>query len=197
MGKALIVVDVQVDFCEGGTLAVPGGAEAATRISEDLLGTAGANYDTVVATKDWHVDPGSHFGDNPDFANSWPRHCRAETPGADFHPNLLNRPFNEVFYKGHFDAAYSGFEGHAVAYSGENNSEQIEGPTLLQYLTERQITEVDVVGIAFDYCVKATALDAAKNNLKTTVLKVYTASVSDETADAAHTEMEAAGIDVI
>lgn len=194
MGKALIVVDVQNDFCEGGSLAVNGGAEAATRISEDLLGTAGANYDTVVATKDWHFNPGEHWSEEPDFVSSWPRHCAAGSEGAEFHRNLLNRPFEAVFVKGGYEAAYSGFEGHMVPRKA--GEEHAEGPTLAQFLTEKQITEVEVVGIAFDYCVKATALDAAKNNFKTTVLKVYTASVSDETEEAARAEMEAAGIEV-
>lgn len=108
--RALIVVDVQNDFCEGGSLAVTGGAAVAERISA-LLAGASSDYAHVVATKDFHIDPGEHFSDTPDYRLSWPRHCVAGTPGADFHPALDTGPVEAVFTKGEYSAAYSGFEG--------------------------------------------------------------------------------------
>src|SRR2546423_709268 len=99
MSKALIVVDVQNDFCEGGALAVTGGAGVAVAISNYVNG---AGYDYVVATRDYHVDPGEHFSDQPDFVRSWPRHCVAGTPGASFHPDLNVEPLQAVFSKGQY-----------------------------------------------------------------------------------------------
>ena len=107
--RALIIVDVQNDFCEGGSLAVAGGAAVARAISDRLAGEHG--YDHVVATKDFHIDPGAHFSDHPDFASSWPRHCVATTAGAEFHPDLDTQAVEAVFRKGAHAAAYSGFEG--------------------------------------------------------------------------------------
>jgi nicotinamidase/pyrazinamidase len=108
MMRALIVVDVQNDFCEGGPLAVAGGAAVAAAISRHLRTAA---YDHVVATRDHHTDPGAHFSDDPDFVDSWPPHCRTGTPGASFHPELDVAPIEVVFSKGEYTAAYSGFEG--------------------------------------------------------------------------------------
>ncbi len=108
--RALIIVDVQNDFCEGGSLAVAGGAAVARSISS-LLASADHGYDHVVATKDYHIDPGSHFADEPDYAHSWPVHCVAGSPGAEFHPDLATEPIEAVFRKGAHAAAYSGFEG--------------------------------------------------------------------------------------
>src|SRR5690242_16487510 len=108
MNRALIIVDVQNDFCEGGSLAVPGGAAVAEHISE-YVGVS--DYEAVVATRDYHVDPGRHFSQQPDFVDTWPPHCRAGTPGADFHPNLNPAPIQEIFSKGAYAGAYSGFEG--------------------------------------------------------------------------------------
>src|SRR5690606_31456969 len=105
-----LVVDVQNDFCEGGSLAVAGGADVAAKIST-LLRERGDDYDHVVATKDYHIDPGHHFGDPPDFVDSWPPHCRVGTPGADFHPALVTDRFEAVFTKGEYEPAYSGFQG--------------------------------------------------------------------------------------
>ena len=108
MSRALIVVDVQNDFCEGGSLAVMGGAavaESVSRLARD------GGYDHVVATRDFHIDPGAHFSDTPDFVDTWPPHCLAGTPGASFHPALDVAPVDAVFDKGHHTAAYSGFEG--------------------------------------------------------------------------------------
>ncbi len=119
MKHALIVVDVQNDFCEGGSLAVHGGAEVAARIATLLhhwteRDPKAPDYTAVVATKDHHVDPGPHFSTDPDFVDSWPAHCVAGTDGEAFHPNLDPQPFDAVFLKGEHSAAYSGFEGHTA-----------------------------------------------------------------------------------
>lgn len=182
MSRALIVVDVQNDFCEGGSLAVAGGAAVASAISELLGGEPG--YDHVVATQDHHIDPGAHFSENPDYVDSWPVHCVAGTPGADFHPNLANRPFEAVFTKGEYAAAYSGFEGFA------------EGESLAEWLADHQVTEVDVVGIATDHCVRATALDAAAAGLTTTVLLPLTAAVAPDRLPATLADFADGGVGV-
>ncbi len=142
--RALIIVDVQNDFCEGGSLAVAGGAAVARAIS-GLLAGGGAGYDHVVATKDFHVDPDSHFSDHPDYAASWPPHCVAGTTGADFHPSLETGAVDAVFRKGAHAAAYSGFEGA-----------DDDGTPLGDWLHGHGVDEVDIVGIATDYCVHAT-----------------------------------------
>ncbi|MDT7675475.1 MAG: nicotinamidase/pyrazinamidase, partial [Pseudonocardiales bacterium] len=141
--RALIIVDVQLDFCEGGSLAVAGGASVAERIN-----AVTGRYDQVVATRDYHVDPGDHFSDTPDYVHSWPVHCVAGTAGAAFHPALDVAPIGAVFAKGGYAAAYSGFEGAEPGGAG-----------LADWLRAHQVTEVDVVGIATDYCVRATALE--------------------------------------
>ena len=110
MSRALIIVDVQNDFCEGGSLAVEGGAALAGAISEYVDAHHG-QFDHVVATQDWHVDPGAHFSDDPDFVDSWPKHCVAGTRGAELHPDLDTEYIQAYFRKGQYTAAYSGFEG--------------------------------------------------------------------------------------
>jgi len=171
--RALIIVDVQNDFCEGGSLAVAGGAAVAAGISL-VLDRAAGRWDHVVATKDFHIDPGSHFSDHPDFVDSWPRHCVVGTGGADFHPELAQDRIEAVFVKGEHAAAYSGFEGHTSS-----------GVGLADWLRERSVTEVEVVGIATDHCVRATALDAAAAGFDTTVLLDLTAGVAQDTTDRA------------
>lgn len=183
MKRALIIVDVQKDFCEGGSLAVTGGAAVAAGISL-VLDKAGDRWDHVVATKDWHIDPGSHFSDHPDYLDSWPRHCVVGTPGADFHPELRTDRVEAVFHKGEYQAAYSGFEGKTEG-----------GETLASWLRERNVTEVDVVGIATDHCVRATALDARAEGLTTTVLLELTAGVAAGTTAAALEEFRTASIE--
>ncbi|MGA4849111.1 isochorismatase family protein [Streptomyces sp. G5(2025)] len=188
MRRALIVVDVQNDFCEGGSLAVAGGADVAAAITE-LIGQAPACYRHVVATRDHHVDPGAHFSDHPDYADSWPPHCVAGTEGVGFHPNfapaVASGGIDAVFDKGAHSAAYSGFEG-----VDEN------GVSLAQWLREREITEVDVVGIATDHCVRATAVDAAREGFRTTVLLDLTAGVSEATTERALAELRSAGVEL-
>jgi nicotinamidase/pyrazinamidase len=186
--KALIVVDVQNDFCEGGSLAVAGGAEVAFRIGEMLHTWQQADeedrdYDLVVATRDHHIDPGDHFSDDPDFAESWPPHCVVGTDGAAFHPNLDPQPFAAIFLKGEYEAAYSGFEGATT-----------HGLDLAEWLRRRQIDHVDVCGIATDHCVRATALDARREGFTTRVLTHYAAGVAPETTTSALAEMRAAGV---
>ncbi|MGN9838579.1 nicotinamidase [Nonomuraea sp. H19] len=179
MGTALIIVDVQNDFCEGGSLPVAGGSAVAAAITRHV---AEHGYDHVVATRDYHISPGSHFSETPDYATSWPPHCVAGTPGADFHPSFDVSKVEEVFSKGAYTAAYSGFEGT----SGDD-------VTLAEWLSQRGVREVDVVGIATDYCVRATALDAVKNGLAVRVLLDLTAGVASATMEAALAEMKEAG----
>lgn len=185
MTRALIVVDVQNDFCEGGALAVAGGAAVAADLSGYLAETTGL-YSHVVATRDHHVDPGDHFSDAPDFVDSWPPHCRVGTPGAEFHPDLDVSRVEAVFSKGAFEAAYSGFEG-----SGE------VGESLTDWLRERGVTAVDVVGIATDHCVRATALDAVEAGFATRILLRYTAGVSEATVAAALPRLRDAGVELV
>ena len=180
--KAAIVVDVQNDFCEGGSLAVAGGNRVAGLIAGYL---PGAGYDVVVATRDHHIDPGAHFSATPDFIDSWPPHCVVGTPGAEIHPALADYPFDAVFDKGEFSAAYSGFEGSA------------DGVALAEWLTAHDIDEVDVVGIATDYCVRATAMDAAAAGLSTRVLLELTAAVAPASVAAVTAEFERAGVAAI
>jgi nicotinamidase/pyrazinamidase len=180
--RALIVVDVQNDFCEGGSLAVEGGAAVAAAISEHLRA---ATYDHVVATRDHHVDPGGHFSDTPDFVESWPPHCRRGTPGASFHPELDVSRIEAVFSKGENAAAYSGFEG---AEPG--------GAALADWLRSRDVDTVDIAGIATDHCVRATALDAAAAGFTTSVLLDLCAGVAPATTTRALEEMRAAGVRV-
>ncbi|MFB6776746.1 isochorismatase family protein [Streptomyces sp. NPDC056352] len=188
MHRALIVVDVQNDFCEGGSLAVTGGADVAAAIT-DLIGEAQAGYRHVVATRDHHVDPGNHFSAQPDFEHSWPAHCVAGTEGVGFHPNfapaVASGAIDAVFDKGAYAAAYSGFEG-----IDEN------GVGLAQWLRDRRVTEVDVVGIATDHCVRATALDAVREGFATHVLLDLTAGVSAATTGRALEELQEAGVEL-
>jgi len=181
--RALIIVDVQNDFCEGGSLAVNGGAAVAQAITQLLAGQHG--YDHIVATMDHHIDPGPHFSDEPDYANSWPRHCVAGSTGADFHPALNQDAIEAVFTKGEYSSAYSGFEG--AEGSGE---------PLTDWLRDRDVDQVDVVGIATDYCVRATAADAAHAGFATRVLLDLTAGVAPETTDRAIEDLRNAGVEV-
>lgn len=180
MGKALIVVDVQNDFCEGGSLAVAGGAKVATGISEHI---ADGDYHYVVATRDYHIDPGDHFSETPDFVTSWPVHCVAGTPGASFHSELDVSGISAVFSKGAYSAAYSGFEGATR-----------DGKNLESWLREHAVDTVDIGGIATDYCVRATALDAVKKGFQTTVLLDLTAGVSQSTVDDSVNDLRNAGV---
>ena len=180
--RALIVVDVQRDFCEGGSLAVAGGAAVAERISALLNGDH--PYDHVVATRDHHVDPGGHFAEQPDYLDTWPAHCVVGTDGAELHPALDRAPLEAVFDKGEYAAAYSGFEGRAG------------GVALADWLRERGVDAVDVAGIATDHCVRATALDALAEGFRVRVLLHLTAGVAQASTAAALDQLRTAGVDL-
>jgi nicotinamidase/pyrazinamidase len=184
---ALVIVDVQNDFCEGGSMGVDGGAAVADTISSYLSST-GDEYDLIVATRDWHKDPGSHFSDTPDFVDSWPQHCVAGTHGAEFHRNLDNATnfldtVDTVVSKGETDAAYSGFEGM-----------DDQGRTLDEVLRLSGISRLDVVGIATDYCDRATALDGVQNGYAVRLLTSMCAGVAPESTEAALAEMRDSGV---
>ena len=180
--RALVIVDVQNDFCEGGSLAVTGGAAVARAIT-GAVARPGHGYDYIVATQDYHVQPGSHFAGQPDYDRSWPPHCVAGTAGAEFHPDLDTSRLEAVFSKGAHAAAYSGFEGTDEA-----------GTPLASWLRERGVDALDVTGIATDYCVRATALDAAREGFATRVLLPLTAGVDPVTTGEAVAAMKAAGV---
>ena len=209
MSRALIIVDVQNDFCEGGSLPVPGGAAVAGAISE-YLDAHNSEYDYVVATQDWHVDPGSHFSDTPDFKESWPPHCVAGTRGADLHPDLDTEYIDAYFRKGQYAAAYSGFEGllapEDAVPTGERQAGGLPGSAdvadpdedaigLDDWLQSHDVEDVVVVGLATDYCVKATALDAVQAGYGVTVVRSLTAGIAEDLEDAV-AEMELGGADI-
>jgi nicotinamidase/pyrazinamidase len=184
MARALLVVDVQNDFCEGGSLAVIGGAAVARAISDRLdIG----DYDHAVATRDHHIDPGGHFSKAPDYIDTWPAHCVAGTPGADLHPDLDRTNLELVFDKGEYAAAYSGFEGITDQ----------DGRPLLDWLRAHHIDSVEIVGIATDHCVRATALDAVAGGLTTAVRLDLTAGVARTTVDLALEQMREAGAELV
>ena len=190
MPRALIVVDVQNDFCPGGTLAVDGGDRVAAAITA-WLAADGHRYDLVVATRDWHPSPAqapdfAHFADEPDWVDTWPRHCVAGTPGAEPHPSLVLPADAVVVRKGQVAAAYSGFEGYDGA-----------GTPLAELLARRSIDAVDVVGLATDHCVRATALDARALGLAVDVRADLVAGVAPATTDRALAELRAAGVVVV
>jgi nicotinamidase/pyrazinamidase len=181
MSRALVIVDVQNDFCEGGSLAVTGGTAVARAISAHL---ADAPYEHVVATRDHHVDPGGHFATAPDYLDTWPAHCVVGTSGVELHSDLDRRPIEAVFDKGEYAAAYSGFEG---TYDGQG---------LADWLRAHDVDAVDVVGIATDHCVRATALDAVAAGFATRVLLHLTAGVAEATTAAALDQLARAGVEV-
>lgn len=205
MTRALIIVDVQNDFCEGGSLAVAGGAQVAADISDHIDEQAGA-YDYIVATQDWHIDPGSHFSETPDFIDSWPVHCVADTKGSDFHRDLDTESIDAVFRKGQFEAAYSGFEGVKAPddevptgeqkLGGAAEDSDVEPMTLDDWLQDHEVDDVVVAGLATDYCVRATALDALQAGYSVTVLADLTRGVHADRSEEALDEMEAAGVEL-
>ena len=122
---ALIVVDVQNDFCDDGSLPVTGGNDVAAAVSRHATE---ATYDIIVTTRDWHIDPGAHFADGePDFVETWPVHCAADTAGAEFHPDLRLPRVDIAVSKGAYEAAYSGFEG--VTSDGDTLTDGAETKT--------------------------------------------------------------------
>ncbi|WP_206447397.1 isochorismatase family protein [Agrococcus sp. KRD186] len=187
MTRGILIVDVQNDFTEGGALGTEGGAAAAAAITEHLRTHA---YALVVASRDWHDadgDNGGHFASGePDYVDTWPVHCVASTQGAEYHAALDALAIDVHIKKGQGEPAYSAFEGTTD-----------EGETLAEVLEEQDIDELDVVGIATDYCVKASALDAALAGLKVRVIDGLTSAVSAETRATALDELRDAGVQVV
>ncbi|MCC9146574.1 MULTISPECIES: isochorismatase family protein [unclassified Arthrobacter] len=203
MARALIIVDVQNDFCEGGSLAVSGGADLAGEIT-DYVETSAGRYDLVAATQDWHIDPGTHFSETPDFVDSWPPHCVAGTPGAQPHPDLDTELVDAFFRKGQYEAAYSGFEGvlapDVEVPLGDPDAEpdaETETLSLDDWLRDHDVDEVVVLGLAADYCVRATALDAVAAGYTTAVIPELSRGIKRETTLAAWAELEDAGVEII
>jgi nicotinamidase/pyrazinamidase len=207
MSRALIIVDVQNDFCEGGSLAVQGGAAVAGAISE-YVDAHHNEFDHIVATQDWHIDPGSHFSDTPDFVDSWPPHCVAGTRGAELHPDLDTEYIQAYFQKGQYAAAYSGFEGLLAPEDAVPTGERQPGGAdtsrfapdedaigLDDWLQSHDVEDVVVVGIATDYCVRATSLDAVQAGYSVTVIRSLTAGIAEDLEEAV-AEMELGGVDV-
>ncbi|MGI9622055.1 MAG: isochorismatase family protein [Acidimicrobiales bacterium] len=182
MSTALLIVDVQPTFCEGGGLGVEGGNAVAEAVAAHV---EAADYDHIITTQDWHIDPGDHFSAEPDFVDSWPQHGVAGSDEAELHPALdrVKDAVDAGVKKGQYSAAYSGFEGI-----------NDEGTTLDDMLQSRGVTDVDVVGIAFDYCVLATALDASGNGYSVRVLEDLTVGVAPESSEAARVTLIEAGV---
>ena len=209
MAEALIIVDVQNDFCESGKLAVAGGAQTAADLA-DFLEERHGEYATIVATQDWHIDPGDHFSETPDFLTSWPVHCGAGTLGAELHENLDTDYLEARFLKGLYDDGYSGFEGRqgdperVGILEGEKGikvePEDViasDAPDLNSWLQEREIDTVTIVGIATDHCVRATALDAAENDYAVRVITDLTVGVSEEKVAETYQELREADIELL
>lgn len=186
--KALIVVDMQNDFCPGGALAVPQGDEVINKINQ-LVADFHAHGDLVVYTKDHH--PENHHSFKSSHPNGiWPDHCVQHTQGWEFHPEL--RVTGPVFYKAFHteEDSYSGFGGRIMPES--------DAQPLADYLKENNVNAVTVVGLALDYCVKSTAIDAHNLGFKTSVLLDGTRAVNVNPGDGdkAAAEMSALGISV-
>lgn len=182
--RALVIVDVQNDFCPGGSLATARGDAVAAGIAE-FIATHRADYDFVISTQDWHIEPGSHFHPEPNFTSSWPVHCVANSEGESLHEALEGTEFDEAFFKGQYTAAYSGFEGFTL-----------DGISFSNWLRNHDVEDIDVAGIATDYCVRATVLDGLKEGLKVRVLSDLCSPVDEKTGAAALEEMAAAGAEV-
>lgn len=188
--RALLIVDVQNDFTEGGALGVDGGAAVAARITAHLAAHAG-DYVLVAASRDWHDgdnDNGGHFATSaaPDFTVTWPVHCVAGTAGAEYHPALDTAAIDVHVKKGQGRPAYSAFQGTTD-----------DGRSLAEVLQERGVTDLDVVGIATDYCVRASALDAQGTGTRVRVLTDLIAGVAPATSAAALEEFRAVGVETV
>ena len=183
--RAIVVVDPQPDFFEGGALPVPGATRTAEHIAE-YLAAHGGDFSLKIVTQDWHLDPSEHWSDHPDFITTWPVHCVAHGDGARIHPALANESWDVIVRKGQHEGAYSGFEGTSES-----------GSTLAEVLETAGVGVVTIVGFATDHCVKATALDARALGFEVKVALDLCAGVDPETTRHALTEMSNAGIEVI
>lgn len=191
MTRALFIVDVQNDFTEGGALGVDGGDAVAEGITRHLAEHA-EQYALIAASRDWHEasgDNGGHFAlppATPDYVDTWPVHCVANTPGADYDPLLDTAPITHHLYKGQGRPDYSLFQGETDA-----------GESAADLIREHGITDVDIVGIATDHCVRASALDALESGVRVRVLGGLVAGVAPESSAAAIAELEAAGAEIL
>src|SRR5690606_34265672 len=188
MSRALLIVDVQNDFTEGGALAVEGGDAVASGVSA-LLAEHAADYAVIIASRDWHDADGhngGHFADEPQFVDSWPEHLVAGTAGADYDPLLETAAITHHVRKGQGRPAYSLFEG--VTDEGEGAA---------AVLAAHGVTEADVVGIATDHCVRASALDAIAHGVHVRILTGLVAGVGAESSEAALAELAHAGADLV
>ncbi|MGB4137317.1 MAG: isochorismatase family protein [Microbacterium sp.] len=184
MSRALLIVDVQNDFTEGGALAVAGGDAVASGVTAFLAAHA-ADYDVIVASRDWHDaegDNGGHFAAAPDYVDTWPVHCVAETEGAAYDPLLVTDAVTHHVRKGQGKPAYSMFEGTAE-----------DGSTVADILAAHGVVDADVVGIATDHCVRASALDAIEHGVHVRVLTDLVAGVGEESSRAALAELAHSG----
>lgn len=187
MTRALLIVDVQNDFTEHGALAVAGGDAVASGVSA-LLAEHAADYDVIAASRDWHdpeSDNGGHIAAEPDYVDTWPSHCIAGTDGAEYDPLLETAAITHHVRKGQGVPAYSMFEG--VTESGERTGE---------ILTAHGVTDADVVGIATDHCVRASALDAIAHGIRVRVLTDLVAGVAEKPSEAALAELAHAGAEL-
>ncbi|MEI8234907.1 MAG: isochorismatase family protein [Verrucomicrobiota bacterium] len=169
--KALLIVDVQNDFCPGGALAVPEGDRVIPVINRVMDG-----FPLVVASQDWHPRATAHF-------DKWPPHCVAGTPGAALHPGLRRERIAHLFRKGTGDRddGYSAFEA--------TNTD------LEKFLKERGVDEIEVAGLAAEYCVCASALDAVRRGFRVRVIANAIAAVAD--AEPALRTMREAGVELV
>ena len=185
MARALIIVDVQPTFCEGGALPVTGGNAIAEAVAA-YVDAHRDEYQLIVTTQDWHIDPGAHFSETPDFVDTWPPHGVAGTAEAELHPALTHVNADVTIKKGQYKAAYSGFEGTTE-----------DGKTLEEALRDAGITDVDVVGLAESHCVACTAVDAVHAGFPTRVLRELTAPVTEELGASARQWMTSEHVEIV
>lgn len=194
MTTALLVIDVQNDFCEGGALAVAGGNRVAEGIADHIIKSSEdfEGPSLIVASQDRHAAPPhtncGHFAleGDPDYVTSWPVHCVADTHGSDLHPALPSTAFDMRVFKGYGTQSYSAFEGVSE-----------DGHSLLAILRSNGITDIDVVGIATDHCVRATVLDALGTGFNVRVLRDLCVGVTESTSLVALMEMADHGAKIV
>lgn len=202
-GEALLIVDMQRDFCDGGILACPGANALAAKIA-----ILSSHYDTVIASQDYHIDPGDHFSSAPDWVDSWPPHCQVHTTGVELHPDIAAITPKTVFCKGMYSAAYSAFEGvmcenmvhSSSGYTPTERPSQslprhfLTSVKLAAWLAYHNISHISVCGIALDFCVRHTCLDAVRYGVKTRLLHHYVASFRPENEHAVLSQLQDYGV---